>query len=42
MQQVDASYLLAAFAVKFVGLILERWLFFVQANYPQNHCYYTV
>lgn len=42
MQQVNASYLLTAFAVNFVGLILERWLFFTQANYPQNHYYQII
>jgi hypothetical protein len=30
MQQVNASYLLAAFAVQYVGLILERWFFFAR------------
>jgi DMSO reductase anchor subunit len=34
--QHSTSYLLAAFAVQFVGLILERWFFFAQANHPQN------
>jgi DMSO reductase anchor subunit len=42
MQQVNASYLLAAFAVQYVGLILERWFFFAQANHPQNLYYQTV
>jgi DMSO reductase anchor subunit len=42
MQQVNASYLLAAFAVQFVGLILGRWFFFTQANHPQNLYYQTV
>jgi len=36
MQQVNASYLLAAFAVQYIGLILERWFFFAQANHPKN------
>jgi hypothetical protein len=34
MQQVNASYLFAAFAVQFVGLIPERWFFFAHANNP--------
>jgi DMSO reductase anchor subunit len=42
IQPVNASYLLAAFAVQFVGLILGRWFFFVQANHPQNLDYQTV
>ena len=42
MQQVNASYLLAAFAVQYVGLILERWFFFAQANHPQNLYYQTI
>jgi DMSO reductase anchor subunit len=37
-----ASYLLAAFAVQYVGSILARWFFFAQANHPQNLCYQTV
>jgi sulfite dehydrogenase (quinone) subunit SoeC len=36
MQQVNASYLLAVFAVQYVGLILEHWFFFAQANHSQN------
>jgi hypothetical protein len=42
MQQVNASYLPAAFAVQYVGLILERWFFFAQTNHPQNHYCQTV
>jgi len=42
MQQVNASYLLAAFAVQHVGLILERWFFFTRAYHPQNLYYQTV
>jgi hypothetical protein len=36
MQQVNASYLLAAFAVQFVGLILGRCFLFAQDYHPQN------
>lgn len=28
--------LAAAFVVQYVGLLFERWFFFVQANHPQN------
>jgi DMSO reductase anchor subunit len=42
MQQLSNSYLLAAFAVQYLGLILERWFFFAQANHPQNLYYQTV
>jgi len=41
MQQVNASYLFAAFAVQLVGLILGRWFFFTQANHPQ-YLYYQL
>lgn len=34
--------LLSAFAVQYVGLLFERWLFFAQANHPQNIYYQTV
>jgi DMSO reductase anchor subunit len=34
--------LVAAFLVQYVGLLLERWFFFAQANHPQNLYYQTV
>ena len=34
--------LVAAFVVQYVGLLLERWFFFAQANHPQNLYYQTV
>lgn len=34
--------LLAAFAIQYLGLIADRWLFFAQANHPQNLYYQTV
>ena len=34
--------LLAAFITQYVGLMFERWLFFAQANHPQNIYYQTV
>lgn len=36
------AMLLLAFLVQFLGLIAERWLFFAQANHPQNLYYQTV
>ena len=33
---------LAAFLVQYIGLIMERWFFFAQANHPQNLYYQTV
>ena len=38
----SAPLLLAAFLVQYLGLIAERWLFFAQANHPQNIYYQTV
>lgn len=37
----DAPWLVAAFALQYVGLLAERWFFFAQANHPQN-LYYQV
>jgi len=34
--------LAAAFLVQYIGLLLERWFFFAQANHPQNLYYQTV
>lgn len=34
--------LAAAFLVQYVGLLMERWFFFAQANHPQNLYYQTV
>jgi DMSO reductase anchor subunit len=34
--------LIAAFAVQYAGLLLERWFFFAQANHPQNLYYQVV
>jgi hypothetical protein len=36
MQQVNDSYLRAAFAVQYVGLFLECCFFFARAYNPQN------
>jgi len=29
----------AAFVVQYAGLLMERWVFFAQANHPQNLYY---
>jgi DMSO reductase anchor subunit len=42
MQMHNEAVLLAAFVVQYVGLLFERWLFFAQANHPQNIYYQTV
>ncbi|MCP4047627.1 MAG: dimethyl sulfoxide reductase anchor subunit, partial [Gammaproteobacteria bacterium] len=34
--------LIAAFVVQYVGLLMERWFFFAQANHPQNLYYQTI
>jgi len=34
--------LFAAFLVQYIGLLMERWFFFAQANHPQNLYYQTV
>ena len=36
------SLLFAAFLVQYIGLLMERWFFFAQANHPQNLYYQTV
>ena len=36
------ALLAAAFLVQYVGLLMERWFFFAQANHPQNLYYQTV
>lgn len=36
------SLLAAAFLVQYIGLLMERWFFFAQANHPQNLYYQTV
>ena len=33
---------MAAFLVQYIGLLMERWFFFAQANHPQNLYYQTV
>lgn len=38
----SAPLLVAAFAVQYLGLLVERWFFFAQANHPQNLYYQAV
>lgn len=38
----STDWLVAAFAVQYLGLVTERWFFFAQANHPQNLYYQTV
>jgi len=41
--RTDALWLLfAAFAVQYLGLLAERWYFFVEANHPQNLYYRAI
>jgi DMSO reductase anchor subunit len=37
-----AGLLLTAFAIQYIGLLVERWFFFAQANHPQNLYYQSV
>ena len=37
-----AGLLLLAFVVQYAGLLAERWLFFAQANHPQNLYYQAI
>lgn len=38
----NLEVLMAAFLVQYLGLLAERWLFFAQANHPQNIYYQVV
>ncbi len=38
----DHGLLIAAFVTQYLGLIADRWVFFAQANHPQNLYYQTV
>jgi len=42
LNEQSALILCAAFAIQYVGLLLERWFFFAQANHPQNLYYQTI
>lgn len=39
---VSPALVLAAFVVQYAGLLVERWVFFAQANHPQNLYYQTI
>ncbi len=42
-RSLQSSLLISlAFAVQYIGLLCERWLFFAQARHPQNLYYQTV
>ena len=41
MAQSSLEILTTAFVIHYIGLILERWFFFAQANHPQNLYYQT-
>ncbi|MHB8622805.1 MAG: dimethyl sulfoxide reductase anchor subunit family protein [Sulfuricaulis sp.] len=38
----SVALLATAFVIQYVGLLVERWFFFAQANHPQNLYYQTV
>jgi DMSO reductase anchor subunit len=38
----NTALLLLAFLLQYLGLLMERWFFFAQANHPQNLYYQTV
>jgi DMSO reductase anchor subunit len=40
-QDRPAAYA-AAFLTQYLGLLAERWLFFVQAKHPQNLYYQSI
>lgn len=40
--QGGTPWLAAAFALQYLGLLVERWFFFAQANHPQNLYYQVV
>jgi DMSO reductase anchor subunit len=41
---IDRSVTLitSAFVIQYLGLLVERWFFFAQANHPQNLYYQTI
>ncbi len=38
----SATLIAAAFVVQYLGLLVERWFYFAQANHPQNLYYQTI
>lgn len=39
---LEVTVLSVAFAIQYLGLLVERWFFFAQANHPQNLYYQSV
>jgi len=42
LQAQSTMILSIAFLIQYVGLLMERWFFFAQANHPQNLYYQTI
>ena len=42
LSQPAAWILGLAFVVQYIGLLVERWYFFAEANHPQNLYYQTI
>jgi DMSO reductase anchor subunit len=42
LSQAAGSLLALACVVQYLGLLVERWFFFAQANHPQNLYYQSV
>lgn len=42
LTQAAGGLLMLAFLVQYLGLLVERWFFFAQANHPQNLYYQSV
>ena len=42
MEHQRIDILIAAFVIQYIGLLIERWFFFAQANHPQNIYYQSV
>jgi DMSO reductase anchor subunit len=42
MTDRSVTLITAAFVIQYLGLLVERWFFFAQANHPQNLYYQTI
>jgi DMSO reductase anchor subunit len=42
MTDRSVTLITAAFFIQYLGLLLERWFFFAQANHPPNLYYQTI
>ncbi len=42
LSQASITVFLLAFVSQYIGLLVERWFFFAQANHPQNLYYQTI